>query len=201
MKAAATLIRFDALEEQSDPELVAACLGGIAAAWEALINRYKRLIFSIPLKAGMTEEDAADVFQTVCLKLYEGLSKLRDHGRLAPWLVTTTRRASWSVLALRRRERANIPWDEPDSDEPIDMADDRPLLDENLVALQQQQAVREAIEMLPERCRKLLDMLFYRKDEVSYADICREMRMPVSSIGPTRGRCLKSLKKLLEERI
>jgi len=44
-------------------------------------------------------------------------------------------------------------------------------------------------------------MLFYQKDELSYADIARRMKMPVPSVGPTRARCLEKLKKLVEGKI
>ena len=67
--------------------------------------------------------------------------------------------------------------------------------------LEQQQLVREAVESLPERCRHLLTMLFYEKDELSYADIGRRLGMPVSSVGPTRARCLEKMKRLLQGRL
>ena len=63
--------------QQDDRELIAACLEGDAGAWEALIVRYQRLIYSIPLKARLSTDDAADIFQSVCLKLYEKLATLR----------------------------------------------------------------------------------------------------------------------------
>jgi DNA-directed RNA polymerase specialized sigma24 family protein len=61
--------------------------------------------------------------------------------------------------------------------------------------------VREGLESLPDRCRDLLIMLFYQKDELSYADIARRMKMPIPSIGPTRARCLEKLKKVLEKKL
>ena len=67
--------------------------------------------------------------------------------------------------------------------------------------LEQQQLVREALESLPERCRNLLTMLFYEKDELSYAEIARRMAMPVPSVGPTRARCLEKMKKLLQGKL
>jgi len=66
------------------------------------------------------------------------------------------------------------------------------------VVLEQQQLVCDAIGQLPPRCRRLITMLFYEKDELSYADIARLMKMPVASVGPTRARCLEKLKKLLD---
>jgi RNA polymerase sigma factor (sigma-70 family) len=69
------------------------------------------------------------------------------------------------------------------------------------VILEQQQVIREAVLQLPERCRRLITMLFYEKDELSYADIARIMKMPVASVGPTRARCLEKLRKLLDGKV
>ena len=67
--------------------------------------------------------------------------------------------------------------------------------------LEVQQAVRQSVESLPERCRELLTMLFYQSDNYSYVEIARRMDMPVPSVGPTRARCLQKLKKLLHGKI
>ncbi len=78
-----------------DPDLIEACLNGKSQAWEALLVRYQRLIYSIPLRYGLTEHDANDIFQNVSLSLLENLSQLRDRERLGAWLVITTRRECW----------------------------------------------------------------------------------------------------------
>ncbi|MEK6411015.1 MAG: biopolymer transporter ExbD [Acidobacteriota bacterium] len=55
------------------------CLGGEPDAWEALILRYQRLIYSIPIRSGFSPVDAADIFQSVCLKLFQKLVRLDHH--------------------------------------------------------------------------------------------------------------------------
>ena len=57
-----------------DRELVQSCLKGDAEAWETLILRYQRLIYSIPIRSGFSPVDAADVFQSVCVKLLESFA-------------------------------------------------------------------------------------------------------------------------------
>ncbi|MEW6126165.1 MAG: sigma-70 family RNA polymerase sigma factor [Acidobacteriota bacterium] len=185
-----------------DSKIVEACLQGDASAWEALILRYQRLIYSIPLRSKLSQDDAADIFQSVCLKLYEKLETLRDHEKLSAWIITTTTRESWRLSARQRREVSVDESDSEDDSQPLNsIASDAPLADEERILLEQQQAVRQAISVLPDRCKNLVTLLFYKKDELSYTEIARQMEMPVASIGPTRARCLDKLKKLLSGKI
>jgi RNA polymerase sigma factor (sigma-70 family) len=190
--------RDEAVAPRDDRDLIAACLSGDASAWETLVARYQRLVYSIPLKARLSADDAADIFQSVWLKLYEKLASLRDHEKLSSWLITTTTREVWRVAARNRRD--SLPASE--EDEPGNaieqIAATAPLADAERELLEQQQLVRAALDALPDRCRNLLTMLFYEKDELSYAEIARRMGMPVPSVGPTRARCLEKMKKLLE---
>lgn len=183
-----------------DRALAAACLEGDHSAWEALITRYQRLIYSIPIRARLSQDDAADIFQSVCLKLYEKLPSIRDSERISSWLITTTTRECWRLSARNRRESAPVGGDDEDSIQK-EIPATGPLADEEREILERQHEVRRAVDALPERCRNLVTLLFYHKDELSYADIAGQMRMPVPSVGPTRARCLEKLKKLLEGRI
>ncbi|HYP28259.1 MAG TPA: sigma-70 family RNA polymerase sigma factor [Blastocatellia bacterium] len=192
----------EGLAERGDPELIAACLEGDHEAWEALLARYQRLIYSIPLKSRLSVDDAADIFQSVCLKLYEKLDTLRNHQRISSWLITTTTRESWRVSARQRKEQQSFSVDdEGASDSLAEIATTGPLADEERETLERQHIIREAVEALPDRCRDLITMLFYHKDELSYAEIARRMNMPVPSVGPTRARCLEKLKKLLQNKL
>ena len=184
--------------QREDRELIASCLAGDAAAWETLVARYQRLVYSIPMKARLSADDAADIFQSVWLKLYEKLASLRDHEKLSSWLITTTTREVWRVAARNRRDSAPASADDEQSNLLEQIAATAPLADAEREMLEQQQLVREALESLPDRCRNLLTMLFYEKDELSYAEIARRMGMPVPSVGPTRARCLEKMRKLLQ---
>jgi RNA polymerase sigma factor (sigma-70 family) len=186
----------------TDRELVTACLDNDAKAWETLILRYQRLIYSIPVKQGFSSVDAADVFQSVCLILLKKLPGLRKQEKLFSWLMTTTTRECWRVAAQWRREGT---VEIRDPDDPVDklseIASQEPLAEEQRIVLEQQQILRTSIERLPERCRQLISLLFYQTDELSYTEIAARLKMPVASVGPNRARCLQKLKKDLEKKI
>ncbi|HKA20745.1 MAG TPA: sigma-70 family RNA polymerase sigma factor [Blastocatellia bacterium] len=185
------------LNERDDRALVVACLEGDHAAWEALIRRYQRLIYSIPIKARLSQEDAADIFQSVCLKLYEKLNTIRDGERVSSWLITTTSRECWRISARNRREAIPSGSDDENGSNFIEIPATGLLADEEREVLERQHQLRHAVEALPDRCRELISMLFYHENELSYVDIAGRMKMPVPSIGPTRARCLEKLRKLL----
>src|SRR5687768_4067448 len=95
--------------EPSDTELVLACRAGEPAAWEQLVRRYQRLVYSIPRRAGLDEDGAADVFQQVFVTLVEHLERIDDPSRLKAWLVTTARREAWRVSRLQRQAGSFAP--------------------------------------------------------------------------------------------
>src|SRR5262245_62268942 len=130
------------------------CLKGDCHAWEALIRRYRRLIFSVPVRFGFEDADAADVFQAVCLKLLEHLHEVKDDRRISAWLVTTTTRQCLHVRALKTRETTG---EDDNLQEPEDPSIN---LEELRLLTEQQQTVREAVEELGERCRVLIGFLY-----------------------------------------
>jgi len=185
--------------EFDDPALIALCLAGEESAWEALIRRYQRLIYSIPLKSGLGEELAAEVFQSVCLRLVEHLGALKDQSKLASWIITTTTRECWRTANRRRREAPiGEGGDADDAPALPEIADERPLAEAEHLQLAEQQRVRQAVAALPDRCRELVELLYYAEERPSYEEISRRLEIPVPSIGPTRARCLQKLRKLLE---
>ena len=187
---------------RTDAELLEGCRRGDAAAWEALVKRYERLIYAIPRRAGLDEDAASEVFQEVFTTLFEKLDDISQPDRLHAWLVTTAKRKTWRLIGSRppssRRPAGDA--DEGTDAELLALPDNAPLPDEVLVRLEQQHQVRAALSALDERCRKLLTLLFYRADPPPYSDIAAAIGAPEGSIGPTRARCLQKLLKEMKSR-
>ncbi len=187
-----------ARDDRDDATLIAACREGDESAWEALVQRYQRLIYSIPRRAGLGEDLAAEVFQQVFARLVENLDRIEQPARIQAWLVTLARRESLQLL--RREPRPAFVRDDDDEEEmernaPVDPA---PLADETLARMESQQRVHQAVLSLDARCRDLLLMLFYRAEPPSYAEAAAALGTSEGSIGPTRARCLQKLQRLLE---
>jgi RNA polymerase sigma factor (sigma-70 family) len=183
------------LTEASDEQLLAACLRGEQAAWRTLIDRYAALIYSIPLKHGLSTADAADVFQLVCVTLFEKLDTVRAPAGLAAWLITTTRRQSLAAAHRRRREQTHSAAElELDPD----MPDPDLLPEELLLVLERERLVRAALDRLPANCRRLIEALFTdAAEQQTYQQLAAGLGVPMNSLGPTRARCLERLRRAL----
>jgi len=178
--------------EPADPVLIARCLEGDDSAWRSLIDRYRSLIYSVPIRCGLSQEESADVFQDICILLYQKLHLLRDRERLGAWLLTSASRLCWA----RRRgaKRGQVPFEDEHQNLP---SESDALPDEELDALERRRLVWLALEHVPDGCARLLSRLFPREGEASYKEIARELGMPEGSVGPTRQRCLEKLKAVL----
>jgi RNA polymerase sigma factor (sigma-70 family) len=184
---------------RTDKELLIACRNGDESSWEALVDRYQRLIYTIPRRAGLDQDQASEVFQDVFVTLLEKIDDINEPDRLHAWLVTAARRKTWRLLT-KERARKGVEPDDDDGDDGLAMiADGNPLPDEVLLKIEQQHRVRTALGELDERCQKLLTLLYYETDPPSYAEIAETFGTSEGSIGPTRARCLKKLLNLLEE--
>ncbi len=190
----------DALESLSDAELLKHCNDGQQAAWNVLVRRYQRLIYTIPRRAGLGEDQASDVFQSTFTRLFESRNRIRDPSRLRAWLVTTARRETLSLLAVAQRRVLLVPDREDGAAiDPLELiADPSPLPDEVLADLQTQDLVRRAVDKLDAKSRALVELMFLHPDPMPYGEIAAHLGIAEGSIGPTRARVLGKLRAILQ---
>ena len=179
-----------------DEQLVQSCLNGSEEAWSALTQKYRNLIFSIPIRLGFPNDDAREIFQEVCLTLLLKLPQLRESRTLAAWLITITAHecSKWRSKELRYRVIT--------AGDCSQTGQFTGALPENLAEeVQRDQYLREAVsELTPPRCRQLVHLLFFTAPALPYEEVARCLGTAKSSIGFIRGRCLKKLRQLLEEK-
>jgi RNA polymerase sigma factor (sigma-70 family) len=179
--------------EWSDTRLVRECIRGNEEAWGALIDKYKRLIFSIPMKYALSQADAADVFQNVCLDLLSELPKLREPKALPKWIMQVT-----SHRCLRQKHQAQRLELAGDDVRPLD-GEVAPIAERILCEAAEEQSLRDAIAGIPPRCRQLVEMLFFEDPPRAYNEIASRLGIATGSIGFIRQRCLEKLRKRLGE--
>jgi RNA polymerase sigma factor (sigma-70 family) len=184
----------DGAEAIEDEWLVQGCIRGERQAWEDLIDKYKRLIYSIPIKYGASPEDAADVFQSVCIEVLNSLPQLKNVQSLRSWLITVTIRQAYR---WRKRQANHVELDAMDPEVAEGIAS-TPHSD-TLVQCEEEQIVREVVSQLTPRHRELVRLLFFEQPALPYAEVARRLGLAIGSIGFIRGRCLEKLRKALME--
>jgi RNA polymerase sigma factor (sigma-70 family) len=177
-----------------DEWLVQSCLQGDQRAWEELIDKYKRLIFSIPIKFGASPADAADVFQSVCIEILNSLPQLKNVHSLRSWLITVAIRQSYR---WKKKQTNHVELDAMEPEVAAGIAFTAPV--ETLAQLEQEQIVRDVVAKLPPRHRELVQMLFFEQPPLPYAEVATRLGLATGSIGFIRGRCLDKLRKSLLE--
>jgi len=171
-----------------DPEqgLIARCLDGDDAAWRALVARYQSLVYSV-IRLYFRESAAADdLFQEVCVELYRRLDTIRDLRALPAWLITVTRRKCGQAIG------SASDWHAVEADTIAEV-------DKHIPAIERRFWIEQGMADLGPRDRMLIDALYLDPDQPSYEEIAKRLSMPVSSIGPTRARCLEKLRQRMSE--
>ena len=181
---------------RDDAELVRLCVKGDQSAWDTLVERYQRLIYAIPRRAGLSDEQAADVFQEVFLTLLQKIDEIEQPDRIRSWIVTTAKYKTWGIV--RGEKGFYSPETEEDMEaEMASIRDNAPLADDMLIELEEQHLIRTAMLKLEERCQKIITMIYLRDPAASYVEVAAAINVGETSISPLRSRCLKKLEKIL----
>jgi len=180
-------------DHREPAQLVRDASGGDSGAWSALVDRFAPLVWSVARSYRLSQQDAADVSQTTWLRLAEHIDRLREPERVGAWLATTAGRESLAVIRRRQRQ---VPLEEAALNEVLDGDfSDQPA--DNMLRGAQSEELWRAFSALPVRSQLLLRLLF-ADPQPSYQEIATLTGMPIGSIGPTRARCLRELRELLE---
>ncbi len=185
----------DSLIQLSDAKLVTLCRSGDEAAWKEFIRRFGPLIYGIIHQYDLHSDEKDDVFGHVCLIILQNLHRLRRAEKIAGFVATTTNRECLARLRQRSRHLSQnaaaehidrTPSAEPDPTEVIQRA-------------QREHILVRGLELLDDRCRELVEMLFFEHPTPPYEEIGHRLGIAESSIGPIRGRCLKRLRNILRK--
>ena len=171
-------------------DLVTRARNGDTQAWDALVDRYAPLIWSICRRYQLADADAGRAGHSVWAQLADQLDTIRDPAALPGWLATTTRRECGRTLraAQGTHDAALAP------DAPIVPGDHATAAEQELPMAERHMALREAFAHLPPCCQQLI-ILLTQNPPMSYAEVSARLGIPARSIGPTRRRCLDKLRR------
>jgi RNA polymerase sigma factor (sigma-70 family) len=178
-----------------DTRLVQECLQGNQEAWTALIEKYKNLIYSIPIRWGFSQPDASDIFQSVVAQLLSEIGRLREPRALMAWLMQVTVHKCVERKRQQQREGQAGPFEEI----PREFVGQTATPEQLYLTSAREQILRQALSNAPPRCRELIRMLFFEDIARPYAEVAASLGIATGSIGFIRRRCLEHLRKSLEE--
>jgi RNA polymerase sigma factor (sigma-70 family) len=180
------MARVDTRSCKQPDTLVERAMRGDQSAWDQLVCQHSPMMWRVARGHRLSREDAADVVQMTWLRLAEHIVRTRDPIRISSWLMTTVRR---ECIRLCRRRRATMCLDDAGPS-----AEEREQPDAVVESTDEQRLLLVAFNRLPARHRLLLGALIASPSS-SYADIARELGVPLGSIGPTRQRALARLRR------
>lgn len=182
-----------AVADMTATELLALAAAGSQQAWDQIVLRYQRLVWSVARSYRLEHSDAADAVQTTWLRLVEHLGAVHEPERLGAWLATTTRRECLRLARRRQRERSD------GADDELALLPDGAVdVEQSLLSSERDAVLLRGVGQLEPRCRQLLRVLC-ASPPPRYDAVAAAFGMPIGSIGPTRGRCLRRLKDILLE--
>ncbi|MGZ3143515.1 RNA polymerase sigma factor [Lentzea chajnantorensis] len=133
--------------------LVSAAAEGDQGAWNEIVDRYTPLVVSVIYKHRLRPADAADVNQTLWLRLVEQIGRLREPEALPGWIMTTTRNECLRVLRVQQRTHLYDPLSESDALESEQDAD----VEADLLAVERRQALRDGFAELHRAVQAVAD--------------------------------------------
>lgn len=173
------------IDDLTHGELLRLAAAGERAAWDALVERFGQMVWSVARGFRLDDATAKDVTQTVWMRLIENIDSIKDPERLPGWLATTCRRESLRVTRARERDTP--------TDFAYDIEDPAPSLEDVLIGDEENRLVVAAFRSLDEACRELLRLMTI-EPALSYEEMSEITGRPIGSLGPTRARCVDKLK-------
>lgn len=181
--AASSLSVADLLRQAGD---------GDQAAWAEIVRRYRGLVVAKVRSFRLQEADVHDAVQMTWLRLAENCQQIHSPEHLGGWLATAASRVCLRILHQARHS--------PDGNETAveHLADLAAGPEQRVIDMDTAHMLRNLVAELPPRKRTLVQALF-DDEPPPYTELARITGIPTGSIGPTRARALRQLRRRLDE--
>ena len=185
-------------KRQEDKQLIEMALQGDDKAFEALLNKYRNLVFSIMVKMVRNHQEAEDLTQEAFMKAFNSLSSFNDEFAFSTWLMKIA--SNNCIDFLRKRKLRTYSIHEPiqykDEKIEIDIPDHEPTPEKQLLQSERAKMIQSAIDELPERYRYVI--LLRHKEEKSYEEISEILNLPLGTVKAQIFRAREILNKKLK---
>lgn len=185
---------------REDDVLVKRAIGGDEQAYKELVEKYQRALYFHTLKMIKDKEQVNDLVQETFVKAFDNLNTYSTNYAFSTWLYRIA--TNHTIDYLRKKKLKTLSIDEPvktrDGDMQMQLEDDTAETDRNIIRKQRQHIVQDAIEGLPRKYRKVIEMR--HMEEKSYQEIADVLDLPLGTVKAHIFRARELLYKALKDK-
>lgn len=193
--------REDASESSlEDDVLVKKAIGGSESAYKKLVDKYERALYFHILKMVKDREQVEDLVQEAFVKAFDNLNTYSTDYAFSTWLYRIA--TNHTIDYLRKKKLNTLSIDSPmktkDGEMEMQLPDDSAETDRSIIRKQRQKIVQEAIQDLPEKYRKVIELR--HMEEKSYQEIADILDSPLGTVKAHIFRARELLYKELKDK-
>ena len=182
--------------EQSIKENIQKAKAGNQMAFSNLLDTFWNDVYSFQLLRTKNENDAEDITIRTFSKAFDKIDTYDEAYEFKTWLITISK--NLHVDLIRKRKRSLL--DEMDShgDEVKRVLDETPSVEDRLITEQNLANLLQDIKKLKPHYQKVINLRYF--NEMSYADIAKELNEPVNNIKVKLLRAKKLLAEIIKKK-
>ena len=168
---------------------------GNTAVFADLVDTYKNLVFSLALRMLKQTEEAEEVSQDTCIKVFKGIDKFKSDSKLSTWIYRITYNSCLDRLKSKRREFMTVEIDEHNANKIGDVGN----AFEVLAQKEREEAIRECLAKLPPDDAALLTLFYF--EEKKLQEIEKITDLSVNTIKVRLFRARKRLAGIMQDHL
>ncbi|MCK5573462.1 MAG: sigma-70 family RNA polymerase sigma factor [Bacteroidetes bacterium] len=184
-----------------DHEIIHEALRGDDLAFKRLMNKYHDAIFNFIYRMIRDREQVEDLTQEAFIKAFSSLRSFNEEYAFSTWLYKIATNNCIDYIRKRKLQMYSIdkPIKAKDSDYTFELPDDTYQADKEIISGQRTLLLRNAIEQLPEKYRRVIELR--HTEEKTYEEIAATLELPIGTVKAHIFRARELLYKQLRRRI
>jgi RNA polymerase sigma-70 factor (ECF subfamily) len=189
------------LVELDDAQVMLRVRDGDDGAFNYLITRYQRAMLSFMYRMVHNAAVAEELSQEVFLRVYRSRTSYSADAKFTTWLYRIATNLAVNYARDNKHERPEVKTSLDESDEEtglsIDLADDRPNIEQEILRRERLRAIRKHVEALPERQR--MAVMMHKYQELDYRQIAEVLHLSESATKSLLFRAYETLRQSLKD--
>ena len=185
----------------SDAEVMLRVKAGDEAAFDYLVQKYRRPLVSFMYRMAHNAAAAEDLAQEVFLRVYRSRASYEASAKFSTWLyrIATNLAVNHARDTRHERPEVTVSLDEPDDDTgtTLELPDANLTAEQAMVRRERMLAIRQKVEALPEQQR--LAVIMHKYQQMDYKQIADVLKKSESATKSLLFRAYETLREQLKE--